>query len=79
MLNEALDRYCDTGSYTSKVDLIDHLVQDLTKVSNLEILDASPFEKLDVHIKRAYRTTSQPQGSGTLGLIEVMEATRRQG
>lgn len=56
-------------------------MNDFRRIGNVETLDGSPFEKLNVRIKRGHQVTSQQQASGameTVVLIEVMDATREE-
>lgn len=54
-----LDKSCETGLYTPECHLLNHLVNHLNQFECLQISYASPFERFNVHIKRAYKTTCQ--------------------
>lgn len=79
LMETTFDKHCETGFYTLKFHFLDYLVENLESFGNLETLGASPYERFNVHIKRAYRITSQRWVSGMLELVEVIDATRGEG
>lgn len=44
------DRDCYTGSNMLKYDLLDRVMEDLARFGNMETVDASLFEKSNVHM-----------------------------
>lgn len=58
LLKATLEELCYTGLNMLVPHLLDHLVNDLQKFGYLEILDASLLERVNVHLKPAFRTTS---------------------
>ena len=51
--------YVDTGLFTLKFHLLDHLVEDLSKFTSLDFLSAGPYEYYNTKIKQSYRKTSK--------------------
>lgn len=47
----------DSGLYMLKFHLLDSIMELFDGFGSLVILDCSPFEKLNMHIKHAYRST----------------------
>lgn len=70
------DKQREFGLYTLKCHLFDHLVKSNERLGNLEIMHASMLERVNVHIKLAYRRRFQQQGSEMLEKIELMVAPR---
>ena len=52
-------RFTQTGLFTLKFHLLDHLPEDLSKYCSLAYLDSSPFEQYNAIIKMHYRKTSK--------------------
>ena len=50
--------HCDSGLFTLKFHLLDHLCTDLRCFGTLAMLDAGPYEHFNHIIKMAYRKTS---------------------
>lgn len=78
LLKAKLDETCETGMYTLKFHLQDLVVDELEKFGYLEFLDASPFERIIVYIKRANRTTCQQRGLGMVEIVNDMNTMREE-
>lgn len=72
-LVERFDDHCESGLYTLKFHLLDHMVEDIRKFGTLSVLDGSPFEHFNVHIKQAYRKTSQRRSTRMMETVGVIE------
>lgn len=62
-----------SGQYTVKLLLPDHMFDDLEQFGCLEALETLPFERFNLHIKRACRTTSERRSSVLLETDDVMD------
>lgn len=62
-----------------KFHLLDHLAEVLEKFEKLEMLDLSPFERYNVNVDRAFRSTSQRHTSEMLEVVEGMDVTKEKG
>lgn len=58
MMKATSDRPLEAGLYMLKFHLLDDLRQDVERFGNMEILDASLFQRFNVHIKPAFRRIS---------------------
>lgn len=76
---EMLGEHCETGFYTLKFHLLDHVIVDLERLGFLDVLDTSPFERFNVYIKRACRTPSQRLSSGMEEAIRALNLRREEG
>ena len=56
---EFFGAYCETGLFTLKFHMLDHMVTDIRKFGTLSVLSASQFEHFNTDIKKAVRQTSQ--------------------
>ena len=56
---QLFEPYVDTGLFTLKFHLLDHLVEDLSKFTSLDFLNAGPYEYYNTKIKQSYRKTSK--------------------
>lgn len=54
LVREIFDAHYETGLYTPKFYLLDHILKDLDVVERLELLYSSTFGRFDVHNKRVY-------------------------
>ena len=81
-------RFTQTGLFTLKFHLLDHLAEDLSKYCSLAYLDSSPFEQYNAVIKMHYRKTSRRHatafqetigriGSSTKTISENLRTTER--
>lgn len=50
LVDKTLEGLCDRGLYTQKSDLLDQLMEDLERLGSLEVLNASPFEMISMHV-----------------------------
>lgn len=64
LLKAILHQNCTTGLYSLNFHLLYLVVEDPEHFGCLQGLDASPSERPNVHLKQAYRTTSQRWGWG---------------
>lgn len=53
LVKATFDQHCESGLNRMKCHLLDHVVQDLKRFGSLRILDGSPFERSNLHIKSA--------------------------
>lgn len=53
------DEQCDSGLHTLNYHIPDPMVEDLRTFGALSVLDGTIYEYFNVHIKYAYRRTSQ--------------------
>lgn len=81
LLKDPVDGFCKTGLYTLKSHLLGDVIEDLDWSGCLELLNSSAYERGSVHIRRAYRSTSQHRTSEleeTLSAVEVNTISKRQ-
>lgn len=69
---KAFQDQCGNGRYTLRCRLLHHLTEDLERFSSTDLLDASPYERYNVHIKQVYFHTSQRLSSSMGEMVEVM-------
>lgn len=78
IVGETFDARCITSLCTLKFHLLDHFLKDLNQFMTLELLSSSVFERFNVHIKQAYRSTSQRRGSVLQEILKVMDPSREE-
>lgn len=66
-----------TKLYKLMLYLLQHVINGQERFEFLEVLDLLPTERFKVHIKLACRTTSQPEISGKLGTVGIIDIKRR--
>lgn len=64
-----MDENFEIELYTVKEYLKDHMIHDLQLFGSLENLDEFQFERINVHMKREYWTTSQ---WGSLVMVDAV-------
>lgn len=72
-VKKTFDAHCEVGLYTLKLHFLDHVVDDLERFGSMKLLNSSSFEIVNVHIKLAYRSTSQRQSSRLQETVRVCE------
>jgi len=71
------EKYCDEGLFTLKYHLMDHLVDDLEKYTDLSFIASSPYEYFNTWIKNGYRETSKRIDSALEETVKVLDHTIR--
>lgn len=62
-LVETFHEHYDFALYTLKYRLTDHVVKEIRRFETVSVSDSSRNERINVHIKYAYRRTSQRRQS----------------
>lgn len=57
LLEQKLKKNCERSLYTLKFQMEDHVLENSERFGSVYGLDASPFQHVDVYMKRAYRAT----------------------
>lgn len=63
LVNDVFETHCDAELYTMKFDLLDHLVEDLSKFGALERHDSSGFKLVNAQVKSVCWSTSRRNSS----------------
>lgn len=58
IIKRPFDEHCKTGLYKLTVHSLDYILEDLERVGSLDMSNSYPLDRYNLHIKRAYRTTS---------------------
>lgn len=72
MLVNAFDQHCDSGLYTLRFHLFDHMVKDIHIFGTLYVSDSIPYKHFNVHIKQAYKRISQRRQIRVMEMVGVM-------
>lgn len=64
---------CKTGLYPLKFHFLNSLVGDVDHFDSFHAVGNSPIQRYNVHIKDAYRSTSNRQSSGIMEMARAME------
>lgn len=65
--------HCSSRIFILMFHVLNKQTEDLGTFKNSKMLDASPFERFNVHVKQIYRHTQQRLSSSTDEVVKVME------
>lgn len=65
----------DTNLFTLKFHMLDHIVEDVARFENLNILDAFPYEHFNFILKTFSRMTSMRRGSTLDEAVELINSS----
>lgn len=72
MLVDIFPDYCDSGLYTPKLVLLDHVEVHHRKFGTLWVIDSSLYHCFHVHIKQFHRTTLLRQQTRMMEAVNVL-------
>lgn len=75
MLVEMFAMNCDYGLYTLQYHLLDRIVEDIRRLGSVTVLDSSPHEHLNMHIKQGNNRILQRKCTRLVETEYVMERT----
>lgn len=70
---------CEPGLCTLKVYLLEHVIDDLERLRDIEVSNVTAFERFNVHIKQQYNTASQRQSLSIVETIGIMDSRMEDG
>lgn len=76
LVSETVQDHCGIGLFTLKLHLPYHLTGNPRRFGIMEMLDPSPFERYDVHVKRVYRHTSQRRFSSMAEMVRLINQNK---
>lgn len=66
-------KHCDSDLFTVKYHLLDHMGENIRRFRTLPVPESGPSECFNVHVRKAYRRTSQKGQTKTIEIVNVME------
>lgn len=81
LMKEAFDDYCETNLYTTKLHLRDRVIDSLDRFGCFEMLSSLAYERFNIYMKGAYRSSSQRLTSApaeNLSAVNVALCNKRQ-
>lgn len=64
-------KHCDSGLYTLKTHVLDHIVEDIWRIGTLSAMNTGPYAHFNVHIKYGYKGALQGGGTKMMEMIVV--------